>query len=674
MEERMKNIKNRNTPKETRLFLLIAVWNAIFVFFFLVAYSSSARGQFRSPNELIDKAKAFLGNSDYAEVLRSLDRIELTSASRNQLLQIMAIDYELWKRLNPNTSEWIECAHLLIAIDDCLPRPNALVLSQKGAVLSSMNNYSDAIKCYDTLLNLSLDATPEAKEHRNMAGKSLSDMGARADNFGKHDTACFIADTIISWFDKFKDSASQMIVAYAVVNKGRGLHKMGRLNASLSCNNLAIQRWGTSNQQNLVHPVTLAFLNKAETLDSLKRYREEIDCYDSAIIKANKSSIAALKPVLEPLLADAYTSKAVILFYRFKRVKDAIALCELVSNRFAGSTDPEVQTWLAIAAGLRESPNLGTNRHITHLDLHDTTNLSWIPVGSGIPSNAILNSLAYSSGDLYVASLTLGLGRLADGLNSGLEGWKFISIDSSGTSGMGPSDVVEANGTVIAARSGTYAISSTDHGVSWFSPAVTPSVLKDFLSIVAYNGLVFGLNISGNQIWISENHGLSWSRRTDLPDPYPESGSHLLLDRRRLYASTYYGKIYCSDDSAISWRALGMLPASTFVKLWGSSGSLWAGSDSGLYSSRDGAVWTKVSGIDGNIFSIATSDSEIYCGTNKGIWLSIDNGVSWHAVDREQSFQEVHSMIIHDGMLVVGTDQGIWKYHMRRNRDKTQIH
>jgi photosystem II stability/assembly factor-like uncharacterized protein len=69
--------------------------------------------------------------------------------------------------------------------------------------------------------------------------------------------------------------------------------------------------------------------------------------------------------------------------------------------------------------------------------------------------------------------------------------------------------------------------------------------------------------------------------------------------------------------------------------------------------------WVHSYGASGYVSAIVERDSTIYAGTEFGtIWLSTDKGNSWDGANGRLSAQEVYALILSNGNIFAGTDQG----------------
>jgi photosystem II stability/assembly factor-like uncharacterized protein len=141
-------------------------------------------------------------------------------------------------------------------------------------------------------------------------------------------------------------------------------------------------------------------------------------------------------------------------------------------------------------------------------------------------------------------------------------------------------------------------------------------------------------------------------------------------DERHLYVRVFFDRIYESTDGGVTWRARweGMSDEEEILSLAmdvTNPGTLYAGSEDGLYVTTDGAASWKEVGLRGrSVFRIAIDPQErarIYAGTTDGLYRSHDGGLTWHPWGREMSGITVSAVLAdpqNPGVIYAGT-----KYH-----------
>jgi photosystem II stability/assembly factor-like uncharacterized protein len=116
--------------------------------------------------------------------------------------------------------------------------------------------------------------------------------------------------------------------------------------------------------------------------------------------------------------------------------------------------------------------------------------------------------------------------------------------------------------------------------------------------------------------------------------------------------------VYKSVDRGLTWaKAGGNLAGNPRINSFGATADrIFAGTDSGIYSSRDeGQTWQKTS-VTARTIRLATSGSAIYAGTQSaGLLASKDAGLNWTSVTGLLS-RNIRSLLVVHGRLYAGTD------------------
>jgi ligand-binding sensor domain-containing protein len=78
-------------------------------------------------------------------------------------------------------------------------------------------------------------------------------------------------------------------------------------------------------------------------------------------------------------------------------------------------------------------------------------------------------------------------------------------------------------------------------------------------------------------------------------------------------------------------------------------------------SNRLYSQWTNTNGpIGGVISALATSGTNIFAGTEAGVFLSTNNGTSWSSINNGTTFQNVNAIATNGSDVYVGTFNGIF--------------
>ena len=155
------------------------------------------------------------------------------------------------------------------------------------------------------------------------------------------------------------------------------------------------------------------------------------------------------------------------------------------------------------------------------------------------------------------------------------------------------------------------------------------------------------------RVYHSEDHGRSWTDRTGsaLPDRYateiaisPRDPDHLYVSYSGFDAAGPPGHVFRSDDGGHSWRnvseGLPDIPVNAVQVNPLVAGQLYAGTDTGLYLSHDGAEsWGKVTslpnvGISRVRFSVGARVVAVST-VGRGAWLAPLGAIALPGPDRQ---------------------------------------
>jgi hypothetical protein len=120
--------------------------------------------------------------------------------------------------------------------------------------------------------------------------------------------------------------------------------------------------------------------------------------------------------------------------------------------------------------------------------------------------------------------------------------------------------------------------------------------------------------------------------------------------------------VYLSGNNGTTWTSKGLM----YKDIWSlaSSGSnIFAGTGDSIYLSTDiGTSWIPVFYPGFNCIALAAFGTNIFARTRGGgVFLSTNNGVSWTSVNQGLTALNVYSLAISDSTVFLGTDYGIWK-------------
>jgi hypothetical protein len=261
---------------------------------------------------------------------------------------------------------------------------------------------------------------------------------------------------------------------------------------------------------------------------------------------------------------------------------------------------------------------------------------------------------ANSGTNLYVASLD----------------WGVFYVNSAGvpTGGGGiPSTYVNAlalSGTNVFAAVGGGGIGakvflSTNNCTSWSDAGMTGTLVSGLATI--------GTNVfAGNNsrgVYLTTNNGASWTTvNTGLTDLHILS---LAASGTTLFAGTTGYGICLSTNNGTSWSATGLTSGNVYC-IFFSGTNIFAGTDAGVYlSANNGSTWTAVNnGLTnvGSVKAFALSGTNLFAGTNAGVFLSTNNGTSWTSVHAGLPIVNVLSLAVFNGYLWCALDRAdLWR-------------
>ncbi|MDD5289971.1 MAG: T9SS type A sorting domain-containing protein [Patescibacteria group bacterium] len=221
---------------------------------------------------------------------------------------------------------------------------------------------------------------------------------------------------------------------------------------------------------------------------------------------------------------------------------------------------------------------------------------------------------------------------------------------------------------------------STDYGENWTaitdgSPVTLPAI---GLVVSGTHMLVSSGNSSapnGVGFYLSDDEGQTWNS--------PDSGNTIKTVKRffqnngKIYVGTAGDGIYVSADGGKKWKDISIksdrLGINTVNCLAVQGNQLFAGTQAGLFvSTDDGVSWTAVPGIswDTSVRALAVSGKNIFLGTwGKGLFLSTDSGTTWSKnattglpTDEYGSAFIISLFVTDDGYLLAGAfHNGIWR-------------
>ncbi|GAB4526387.1 MAG: hypothetical protein Kow0063_00580 [Anaerolineae bacterium] len=286
-----------------------------------------------------------------------------------------------------------------------------------------------------------------------------------------------------------------------------------------------------------------------------------------------------------------------------------------------------------------------------------------------------------TNGTIYVANSGAGVFKSAD------EGRSWIETDfpARAEEATRPARLAIANDGTLFAAAGSALTRSNDGADTWTyldnlptsfeiaSLAVSPNFVQDGV-------LVVGGNYRNNQIQRSADGGETWEMVFDaasLDIEYASDVSAIAFSPNfardgTLYAWLREGGLLRSKDSGLSWDLV--RESDYYVQSLTTSpgGELYLGALGGhlLVSEDDGESWFELSQNipDERTWSTAVAlggDGSLFLGTDKGVYRSLDGGETWtQASDglptrpQDETPQAVRALCFHEGRLYAALVEG----------------
>ncbi len=139
-----------------------------------------------------------------------------------------------------------------------------------------------------------------------------------------------------------------------------------------------------------------------------------------------------------------------------------------------------------------------------------------------------------------------------------------------------------------------------------------------------------------------------------------------------LYAGTWGGIIYGSNDLGVSWSRIN--PDMNVAYVWAlaeDQNFLFAGTEQGLYKKNTQGAWNLIAHEAKDVRALVTYQNSIYAGVwGYGIFESTDNGANWNHLGNESDKFAVQDIIFNpNGEMFVATfNDGVYKYSSANNK------
>ncbi|HEY3250093.1 MAG TPA: hypothetical protein VGK25_03140, partial [Ignavibacteria bacterium] len=207
---------------------------------------------------------------------------------------------------------------------------------------------------------------------------------------------------------------------------------------------------------------------------------------------------------------------------------------------------------------------------------------------------------------------------------------------------------------------------STDNGLNWSLKSISYSISQ--IASVGINSqyLFAGTGIGNNEgLYISSNSGTSWTQA------FFSSGCFaILMNGSDIYCGTRWAAVFHSTNNGTNWAmvsqisnvyliySLAMIGSDIFAGAWNSNTI-----PGGVYKSTDNAhTWIQTSFNISNVYSLAASGSNLVAGTDSGVYISTNEGISWTSRNEGMPRFIIRSTFIKDSYVYAGTwGSSIWR-------------
>ncbi|NOY05551.1 MAG: choice-of-anchor D domain-containing protein [Chlorobi bacterium] len=240
---------------------------------------------------------------------------------------------------------------------------------------------------------------------------------------------------------------------------------------------------------------------------------------------------------------------------------------------------------------------------------------------------------------------------------------------------------------------------TSDNGSHW--TPVNNGLTNTFITCLAVSDTYLVAGTKMGSIYRSTDNGNTWTEiNTEMKDPFVKS---FAVKDNEIFAGTYRGNILHSTDAGATWKTLDQKIGIDVQSLVFLGGYLIAGtSQSGIYRSSNGGstwekagtpgpqihtltsigdhlfaltfanihhstdygkTWNKASeGIHDRVFSLVASDTNLFAGTENGVYISTNKGDNWIPVRIGLDSSMITSLGVHGSNLFAGVYlNGVWK-------------
>jgi len=181
-------------------------------------------------------------------------------------------------------------------------------------------------------------------------------------------------------------------------------------------------------------------------------------------------------------------------------------------------------------------------------------------------------------------------------------------------------NVLKTSGSNIFAGTDNGVHRSTDNGLSWNRMSIVFETQD-----IAVSGCNIFASCYGHGIYFSNDNGINWTAVNNGLDI-----KALLINGSIIFAGTKSSDgIFRSTDNGVNWTSVSIgLTNRSVSNLFVSGNNIFTGYKGIFITDNTGEIWNEVfSRI--HVCSIAKSGSNLFAGTENGIYRSTNNGINW---------------------------------------------
>ena len=294
----------------------------------------------------LEGLRSAVRRSDYREAIRIARGVPRTSASAEQLEEVLSAASAAAKNLADNNPEKLEGYEIVDEISANLAANHKLssvaalrwanALFNKGVTLGELNRNEEAIAAYAEVIRRFGNDTELAL--REQVAKSMFKQGVRLSELNRSKEEIAVYEEIVRRFGSATEPALREQVAKTLFNKGVTLGQLDLGKEEIAAYDEVVQRFGDATELPLREAVAKALLNRGLRLGQLERSEEEIVTYEDLVRRFGD----ATEPALREQVANALLSKGLRLG-QLDRGEEEIATYEDLVRRFGDATEPALR-------------------------------------------------------------------------------------------------------------------------------------------------------------------------------------------------------------------------------------------------------------------------------------------------------------------------------------------